>query len=259
MKKLLILILLTCICAFQSFSQRHDFLTLSLGGSFPVGEYGNKNTHDSKSGVAGPGGIVDISYGHPLRNSSFGLMATLRGRFNPLDNKAEIAPLAAQYPDYAWSAKNASWKSLALMVGAFYNKPLDKRLAFQLAILAGAGENQLPGSTITGFKSDPDIANEAQIVLSNKRVYAVAFSAMAKAGVTYQLKKHLFLAGNVAFWNIRPSFKNVTVLEDHSYGFVIPGIISLYNARSWTRTPHVADYSQPMNSIDVSIGAGITL
>jgi hypothetical protein len=245
----------------DSFSQGGDWIGLSVGGSFPTGEFASKNGNDLQSGLADVGRLVDLSFMHSVGKGGFGLAADLRGRMNPIDQSAAGAAIAGADQGYVWSGKKAYWQTAALMVGAYYYFPVAKRWLVGGSVLLGAADSRLPKYTIMGIKNgnDPNPANVNVIVSSTNGVNAVSFSALLKAGVTYQLSGRWCLLANIGFWDLKSTFKNVTVNEVEANGFVIRGIYSLNNATSISEYTKTFYYTQPMNTIDLSVGIGMRL
>lgn len=261
MKKPFLFTLAICLFVLDSFSQGGDWLSLSVGGSFPAGEFGSKNGNDLQSGLADVGGLVDLSFMHPVGKGGFGLAADLRGRMNPIDQSAVGASLASGDQGYVWSGKKAYWRTAALMVGGDYFFPIAKGWQVGGSVLLGVADSRWPKYTITGIKNgnDPNPANVSEIVSSTNGVNAVSFSASIQAGLTYQLKGRWCLLANIGFWDLRPTFKNVTVNEVEANGFVIRGIYSLNAATSISENTSTFYYKQPMNTMDLSVGIGMRL
>ena len=59
-------------------------IALSIGTTFPTGEFSSKELYSTSSGFAKAGFSVNILYDH-LLGKHFGIAATLRGQRNPLD------------------------------------------------------------------------------------------------------------------------------------------------------------------------------
>ena len=261
MKKPLLLVIVIFLSGIEAFSQRNDWLSLSIGGSFPVGEFASKDANDSHSGAADPGGLIDLSYLHPLGKGGFGLTAALRGRLNLIDQSATAAALASSDEGYQWSGKKAYWKTAALMVGAYYHVSVAKRWQVTGSILLGAADNRLPKYTITGLKNanNADPADVSLIELSTNGVSAVSFAALLKAGITYQLTRRYCLVANIGFWDLKPTFKNVSVEMLEGNGFVIPGLYIPSAATMVVVNSNTFNYTQPMNSVDLSVGIAMRL
>ena len=269
MKKALILIFSFCLLAFHSFSQQNfvqepgvqkGYLSLSLGGAFPVGGYASRNSQDPTSGLANPGGLIDLSYILPVKNSPFAFKVSLRGRFNPIDAAADIAPLAASNPGYQWSEGKASWKTAALMVGTYYHCPVAKRWEFNAYVLAGAADSKLPAYTVMGIKTDPDPSQEGFVQLSTSKVSAISFSELIGAGFSYRLARQFSLLANIGFWGLVPTFKNETVRETVVDGLNVPNVFTVSNSLNpIVANDHTFNYGQPMNTIDFSVGVAMRL
>ena len=256
MKKNASIIFLFCLLRFHSFSQQ-GYLSLSLGGAFPIGEFASKNVQDIKSGIANPGGLLDLSYMHPLGNSPFGWTATLRARFNPIDGKTEASAFAAEDPGFNWTEKHVSWETGAVLVGAYYHCPVAGRWQFRGSLLVGVADSRLPASSILGISND-NPPSEFVHITTNK-VSAASFSALAKAGLVYSLNSRWSLIGELGFWYLKPTFKNVTEQVLDAKGLVVPGFISPSNATSVSLASYTHNYTQPMNTIDLSVGVVMRL
>jgi hypothetical protein len=259
MKRPLFLSALACLSALYAFSQQNATLSLSIGPSQPVGKFADKNANDNQSGLAKHGGLIDISYSYLLKHSSFGLTASLRGRLNPIDLGAAVAPVAEANPGYQWSEPGASWKTAALMVGAYHCRTVARKVQVREAILLGVAEAYLPAYSASGIHQTDDTSAESLIELNGKKAYATTFSGVATLGISYQWTKKFALLAGVDFWYLKPYFKSVTVSETMATGFIVPGQLSLQNAATISYQESTTSYTQPMNSIDLSIGISMRL
>src|ERR1044072_2017671 len=86
MPKRLPLILFLSFIAFGSYSQKST-LTLSLGPSFPVGDFAAKNIDNKQAGFASVGEQVNISFDYKV-GKHISLSAMLYGQRNGLNRKA---------------------------------------------------------------------------------------------------------------------------------------------------------------------------
>ena len=109
-KRLLLLVNVTFLFVVQSYSQARDNqLSVSIGPSFPVGSYADKNINDEKAGIAATGGAFYLSYVGKTQKK-INIVASLRGQINPLDRRTierSFSEVKISFgPGFGWSG---SW------------------------------------------------------------------------------------------------------------------------------------------------------
>jgi hypothetical protein len=226
MKRSLFFVISICLSALTSFSQDRGYLALSIGPAFPVGEFANKDANDQRSGLANPGGLLDISYMGKRHNTHFGFTASLFLRMNSINSGALEEPFQTTYPDYNWSVSKQPWEAGAAMIGAYWNYPMAKKMYFEGALLFGVAETMLPQTTVTGIQ-DSMVANQPVsnlVQATTKKKYATTFSQSIKVGIGYKLTNKLSLQAELSFWYLNPTFKQVTQTVIAEQGLVVPGI-----------------------------------
>ncbi|HVW61258.1 MAG TPA: hypothetical protein VHC48_14505 [Puia sp.] len=257
MKLLQILFVFACLSSVQAFSQQ---LNLSIGPSFPVGAFASKDGNDPASGLAKMGWMADISYSHGLRKSPhFGVTAILRGRLNSIDKEGMMAPFTESYPGYQWSASNSSWKTAALMGGAYYTTAISGKWSFTGTLAVGVAEAWLPEINLMAIVDSTGQGGDANLLLvNNKQAHATTFTMMAKAGVLYKLTEKLSLTASVDYWFLKPDF---VLTQSVAFGrhMMIPGMYQLSNAASISTYSVRAPYSQQMNSFNLLVGVSMHL
>lgn len=244
----------------SSFAQQHGYLTLSAGPGFPVGEFANMDGNDPKSGIARPGGLVDLSYLHEIGNSHFGFTGTLRGRMNGISTSAAVAPFVAEYPNYSWSATKKTWKAATAMIGAYHHFSVTKNIYFEEALLLGVAVTALPDYSVTGLHdSGVNQSLSSYIQASLQKKNTATFSGLVKVGGGYVLTNKLTLIANLGFWYLNPTFKNTTQKIVTLTQFGIPGNLSTVSANSVTYSEFTRNYTQNMSSIDLTVGLSLRL
>ncbi len=260
MKKSLFTLLLIYLSAHNVFSQKNSSLSLSIGPSLPTGEYANKDGNDPSSGLAKVGGVLDLSYMHTIGHSGLGFTAMLRARANGISSSAVLETFEKQYPDYQWSTKKRSYKTAAVLAGAYYHFAVTKRIDLKGELMLGAAESWLPDYTITGVRDTGvnNIVSDFKIATSNKR-NAWSFSGMVKIGMAYKLTNKFSLIAGLDFWYLKPTFKKLTRVVASGDGLGIPGLLWLNNAAAVQVNSYTADYTQNMSSLNLTFGLSMAL
>ena len=86
MKKISFAFIVLLTTHFISFSQSATdkrLLSFSVGPAFPLGDFGNKNVDNSRSGFASTGPFLTVEYSFPVAKK-FGLVFALHGQNHPL-------------------------------------------------------------------------------------------------------------------------------------------------------------------------------
>jgi len=245
-----------CLAAAPAFSQQ---LNLSLGPAFPVGAFGSKDGSDPASGLAKMGWMGDLSYMHSVGKKHFGVVAMIRGRLNGIDEGASIAPLQEQFSGYRWDVSSVSWKTAAILGGAYYQAPINEKWSFIGTLAVGVAEAWLPEVNVTGIMDSTAQGGDANIVVvNNKKAHGTTFTALAKAGIVYKLHGKFSLTASVDYWYLKPDF---TLKQSVAFGqhMVVPGVYQLSNAASVSVYSVQAPYSQQMNTVNLSVGVAMHL
>lgn len=257
MKPLQILFIFACLSSVQAFSQQLNF---SVGPAFPVGAFASKDGNDPASGLAKMGWMADISYMHGLSKSThFGLTAILRGRMNSIDKEGMVAPFTESFPGYQWSGSTSSWKTAALMGGAYYKTAISEKWSFTGTLAVGVAEAWLPEINLRATVDSTAQGGDANLLLvNNKKAHATTFTMMAKAGLLYKLTEKFSLTASLDYWFLKPDF---VLSQSVAFGrhLVVPGLYQLSNAASVSYYSVKAPYSQQMNSFNLLVGVSMRL
>lgn len=154
----LLLILLLAFLNGYSQKQQGGYLELTIGPTFPIGNYASKNSNNAGSGFARMGEGLHLSYLHPLKKS-FGITAGLYLQRNPLNTKSleeafanrkfyliyagplpPPSPAQRPYKTYGnWKVEKHSWFSASLLAGLYQQLlPGDKNVQLTAKAMAGA-------------------------------------------------------------------------------------------------------------------------
>lgn len=246
-------------------------LTVSIGPSLPVGDYGSKNIQNNGSGFASTGGSVAINYYH-LLSKKIGFSVSLQGQLNPLasnkleesfndlliaditvwagTNPGQIPPPATtgtKYPN--WNFDKKSWWTASCLIGIYGEFPLggDGKTEF-LANIA-FGPSYITAPSIKG--SSIGTAASAYHEQSGGKAWGLGFDV--NAGVKRYLKDKLFLqflASHYAAPSV--SFKDITASTTLTKGQ--PGDINFFISKSM----RTGTGEQSINSLNFLFGIGFS-
>src|SRR6187200_265240 len=152
MKKSLLLCLLMCTLIIKGYSQDKGYIAVSLGPSFPSGDFGSKDVNNEAAGLATNGAIVDLTYAQKF-GKTFGMTFLLRGQANDLDVQPLIDELHADLPLVAWTAESSNWGIGAFMGGIYGSFPLDDngKFTFETRAMIGYANATSPETTVSGY------------------------------------------------------------------------------------------------------------
>ena len=230
MKKNLFLLLVILFNFLQGFSQNKSMVSISMGPSFAVGNFANKNPNNSTSGIATTGVVFDIHFTH-LLNENLGIAAILRGQSNATDAKAIEDEMKKMYPQVQWSVQSNYWGIGGLLFGGFGTWPLYNKCSFDAKFLIGIANATSPEITITG-KS----ALSTEWVKQNSTP-SNTFAFMPGVGL-----------------NVHPT-NRISILLNLDYLLANPDFI---NVNTYSSTGQLVKYafSQKMETINISLGFG---
>ncbi|MHA4808838.1 hypothetical protein ACX0G9_12060 [Flavitalea flava] len=262
MQRFFSLLILLVLSAIACYSQKAGYLSLSIGPSFPIGQFGNKDASDPKSGLADIGGMADLSYVYKIRHSNYGLVASIRVRENRFNSSAFLDPFEKEFPDFDWSQSQIkkSWKVGAVMIGGSYSFPITKRVNLEGQLMAGIAKAYLPDIVVMGFRDTAAIPGHGDFIhAETKKVNATTFSASIKIGASCKLTDRWSLVANVDYWYLRPTFKNLTQTLAQANNLIISGLYSLSNASSISYYQYTRNYPQDMSTLNITVGLSMRL
>ncbi|MBB2144997.1 outer membrane beta-barrel protein [Pedobacter sp. LMG 31464] len=154
MKKTLLLGLIT----FLYFNVNAQTITkksaigISIGPSFPLGDFGDKDISNENSGLAKIGGFLGIDYSYTF-SKYFGGIVSLQGRLHSVDENALSAYAVPDGTGASLSMKTTAWKTGSIMAGIFHTVPLTKneKLNFEVRALAGLQSTSSPKIDVNVF------------------------------------------------------------------------------------------------------------
>lgn len=263
------IILLNFCWGFAQTGKNTDYLDLTVGPSFPLGNFARKDITNSSSGFAKAGEVLKISYTH-LVKKGFGFSITLHGQRNPLNTEALetsfaqvnfyedvfAGPTANQNPtQYSyrryddWKFEKKSWLFGSFLLGGYGQ--ISPRQSKRLLVTAKAmlGILYVHAPEISG-KSISDTAM-AQIKQNSSSALGFAYSIVGglKLKFTdrfYFLTQAEYLGTNkILFKAVESTFTSA----HYSNGFPTSASMQLTTANG----------KQQIASINLSVGIGVGL
>lgn len=259
MKNYLIAIFLVLTASRPCFSQNKGMLHLAAGGTLPVGKFASKDVNDPESGLARFGGLAGLAYSHPFGKNNWGYTIEVRGKLNGIDKQANETVLRQANPNFSWSSTGGPWKAISAMTGVYYTIAAGTKIDIRAELIAGAARCYLPENTLLGLFDTAHTGATHFIQAKVNKASTTAFSAKAQAGVIYHLSNNLHLMANLDFWYIKANFKDLTQSVIFAHDLIVPGIIDPGNASTINYSSITTDYQQPMHTVNISAGIGITL
>jgi len=254
-----------------SYSQKEykkDFLSLSIGGSIPVGSYSGTDFSNSSDGFAKLGQLMNVSFSHKL-NQHLALTAMLYGQRNAVNSsKLEsdlskqdffLDPNSATPRNYSyWVVDKKSWYVESIQIGITEEVYLseDKKVSFLASALVGPAYAQLPKMQAQSF------SDTSYVVLNQSAASAFAFSYSINASLKYAMNKKFSLLFNAGYFGTsKINFKNVnsSIIATNG-GLTVPGIYSFSNSVYPIIYDSESDnIKQTISSINISVGLGLSL
>jgi hypothetical protein len=82
---------------------------------------------------------------------------------------------------------------------------------------------------------------------------------MAGTGIVYHLNRRLQLLASPDLWYLKPDFEDVTQTVAIGHNMVVPGVVSMSNASSYSINSQTQDYQQNMSTLNLTTGLGLSL
>jgi len=246
MKKILSIFGLSILTITHLFAQNKGSLELTLGPTFPLGEFHSAIAGDPGSAITRPGALAEIAWSLPVTHTNFGITALLRARQNTANAKADVQNFKDISPDDQYTMAKAHWTIGAAMVGGYYHRSITSKLEWQGRLLVGAAIVHLPATDVTGSYNSLTV-----ITGKEQKVNTTTFSAMAGAGLAYHLASRWDLLARLDYWYLKPAYDIKTV--------VTPFFTAYYpNGNSYTVAENTK-FTRNMSSLDLTLGVSYRL
>ncbi|SER78508.1 outer membrane beta-barrel protein [Pedobacter rhizosphaerae] len=206
MKKAL-LFLLSLFIYFQSTAQtpgKRSYISIAVGPSLPIGDFGSKDLSDEDSGLAKMGGFVNISYGYKF-TESISMLVLLRGGIYGVDTDAFLKGYAT--PDgsaASLSVSTTTWKTGAIMAGIQQSLPLNSKKSLLLETRAAIGiqKSKSPATTINmSISGFGNFSGKQEPMSSTSAAYFLGLS------LNYNLGSNISLKFNADYTGANPKFE----------------------------------------------------
>ena len=269
MKKILLLLLCVTVShiLFCQNKKPEQSLSIGIGPSFPLGDFGNSELNNDGAGFAGIGQALNINYFLPF-DKNFGLIISAAGQRNPLNRKklegsfneaifsapfivfGPLGPVVTPVVKYEhWNFEKDSWLSGSLMAGIqMSTEPNTKGINFYSRLQFGALYISMPKFEGES-KTDTLIASFTQT-----SSHGIGFAYGFSAGMNYSLNKKTFLFAN-AGWTGTSRIKleeiTTTLMTIKNPGN--PGNMVVSSSST------TGDGKQEFQSLNVTFGIGLRL
>ncbi|MFK5855052.1 MAG: outer membrane beta-barrel protein [Bacteroidota bacterium] len=235
MKKILIAILFISQFSFGQ-SVNRQYIGLSVGPSFPLGDFKKAVLADSTSGFAKTGIALSFDYAYRFTHN-FGMMIVINYSGNSIDNISYKDQLEDAHPGYGVSVESTyNWSSGGIFLGPYLRFPLTSKLSWDIRALGGYFNSYSPRVLIRTTKiDDPNVKGEYYI----ERSRANNFGYMLGTGFKYKVNSYyVLLFGDYVSSSL--DFKNATGWD-------------------WDGKPFLDSFSQKVDYITLTIGVGYIL
>ena len=250
---------------FSQNSSTRPSISISVGPSFPLDDFGRSDLRDNGSGFAGIGPALNLAYFHPL-NKNIGLVLSGSGQMNPINTRklesefndlrfapstlSFYSPVLLQPIKYEhWKFEKGSWWAANIMAGIqLSTEPAKNDISFYTRVLFGIAYLSMPefeGQSQT----DTLIAS-----FSQNGSDGFGFSYGFGAGINYSLNTKTYLLANLG-WN---GTANIKLKEITSTSVTIknPGDPGNMVVSSQTMT---GDGKQTLQALNITFGIGFRL
>jgi len=213
-KALLAIVTLVTTFSLATAQDTHNYIGISLGPSFPIGDYGSKDADNENGGLANTGAIFDLSYAYRFGQGPFGVTAMIRGQANLTDAQALANIFANQFPGITWTVESDPWTIGCLMVGGFASFNLSGKTSFDARAMIGLAAANSPELNISAN------VQGIPIWVKQSSTYGSSAAFLVGAGFKFALGNRLYLLANLDYMGLKPEFEDVeTIGSDGSRSF----------------------------------------
>jgi hypothetical protein len=246
-----IVVLISCLFVFTTFATAQSCrwtFTAQVGPSIPLGKFGEKNPNDSLAAFAKTGPALQLTASYRV-GRYWGISVMTAGEEHAVDTKAVETKL---HEDFGLNYHYTSdpWILARLMAGVFGEWPAGKHWLLTAHLYLGGIETKLPKTSLTAQGS-----SGAYGYTKNAGSIDVGPAGQGGVGTRYLLGRHLFLDAGAEYATGRyrsdyPAIK----LASQGEGLVFT---------TGTTPPYIASgsshYTQPISTLNLTVGAGIRL
>ncbi len=233
MKNKLILTLLTLLFAFAINGQStRQYVSLSIGPSFPLGDFLKTDLNDSTSGWAKTGVALQVAYAYRFTHN-FGITAIISYSGNGFNIAQYKSALENAHQDTMFSVQSGSnWGSGGIMVGPYLRFPLSDKLSWDFRGLVGFYGSNSPRVTIKATTADGEKLPE----YFRQAASAISFGWQVGSGFKLKLNKYYVL--------LFADYISSTLEFNNATGW------------DWDNEPYETTFKQDISYLAVTIGLG---
>lgn len=179
------------------------YVSMSIGPSIPLGNFGDNNLNNSDAGFANTGSKVELNGGLNMVKS-VDVAIKLFYSVNSYDFSSLTKKLSTDYPGTTWNTTGRSWEIYGVLIGVSYSHPLRDKFIGDFKFLSGFMKTSTPSMQITGSNGSSITENEKS---------ATSFVYSLSAGGHYPLGRLIDFVGSLEYISSTPSFENVNTIS----------------------------------------------
>jgi hypothetical protein len=230
------------------YSQHNVYTEMSLGASFPIPPFSNKNVNDARSGLAKPGVGFTLKAVKVISKEKLGIALLLAGSMNGFDSEPSIEGYMQANPgmELSWEKKIKKWKAISFTPGIIYYLRISKKADLENGVFTGVAYAKSPGYTLTGTGSNSTFTRD--VTFKQTSVDAFTLSTSIRSGLHYRLNNNWGCIFSVSYNFLKPTFKDVEQISFGRTTNVGSGNNSIFS------TQRKFTFTQNMNTINLSVG-----
>ena len=231
MKKLLVYTLLL-LAPFALISQDH-YVGLSIGPSFPQGDFAKTDLADSTSGWAKTGVAVNFNYAYRITHN-FGITGIINYSSNAFNTSSYKSALEEAHPDTTFSViSQSNWNGGGIFFGPYLTFPIGDAFSWDVRGLFGFYGATSPRLTINPRTDDGNTDLGDYI---RQRASAFSYAFMVGTGFKYQFSKYYLLV----------------------FGDYVTSPLKFQNGSGWDfdDEPFSTQFTQDVSYLSITVGLG---
>jgi hypothetical protein len=187
-------------------AQAKGKISLSFGGSVPIGDFAKSDYNDSTSGFAQTDAFASIEGIYPLKKN-LGLLGIIGFGRNPIDADALVQGLGEEIANstgqtVSISVEVGSWEVLSIMGGAILTAPVDEKISLNIKGAAG-----LMSATSPELKATVTIPGTGSFEVSQTSAKSPALCFLIGGGAGYKLSNKWEMQLNVDYMRGTPELE----------------------------------------------------
>ena len=188
-------------------------LSVGVGASIPVSDFGLKDANNNASGFADLGYNINVSLAWIIKRG-WGVALMYRYQSNDIDKQSLMSQYSSKYPNIKWDISSTPWGVNAFLLGSCNSFPIggeDKGTFFDTKVMLGLVRSKSFGMTVIGTQG----SNSATV--NSPATSGTAFGYCLGLGIKREIARDVYIGFYADFFQSSINYGNVVTTATGGY------------------------------------------